>query len=136
MAVIQKIRNRSGLAVIIIGIAIAAFVIGDFGKQRASNVTDIGVVDGEAIPYVDFNGKVDETMELQKENTGTDRITEEQAFSIRQSTFNQMVKTIILTEEYSKLGLTVSPEELFDQVQGISRTPKPAFTTPPWCSIT
>jgi peptidyl-prolyl cis-trans isomerase D len=29
-----------------------------------------------------------------------------------------MVKTIILTEEYSKLGLTVSPEELFDQVQG------------------
>jgi peptidyl-prolyl cis-trans isomerase D len=118
MAVIQKIRNRSGLAVIIIGIAIAAFVIGDFGKQRASNVTDIGVVDGEAIPYVDFNGKVDETMELQKENTGTDRITEEQAFSIRQSTFNQMVKTIILTEEYSKLGLTVSPEELFDQVQG------------------
>jgi peptidyl-prolyl cis-trans isomerase D len=62
MAVIQKIRNRSGLAVIIIGIAIAAFVIGDFGKQRASNVTDIGVVDGEAIPYVDFNGKVDETI--------------------------------------------------------------------------
>jgi len=118
MAVIQKIRNRSGLAVIIIGIAIAAFVIGDFGKQRASNVTDIGVVDGEAIPYMDFNGKVDETIELQKENTGTDRVTEEQAFSIRQSTFNQMVKTIILTEEYDKLGLTVSPEELFDQVQG------------------
>lgn len=118
MAVIQKIRNRSGLAVIIIGVAIAAFVIGDFGKQRASNVTDIGVVDGEAIPYMDFNGKVEETMELQKENTGTDRITEEQAFSIRQSTFNQMVKMIILTEEYNKLGLTVSPEELFDQVQG------------------
>ncbi|MCK7539508.1 MAG: SurA N-terminal domain-containing protein [Marinilabiliales bacterium] len=118
MAVIQKIRNRSGLAVIIIGVAIAAFVIGDFGKKRAHNVTDIGVVDGEPIAYMDFNGKVEETMELQKENTGTDRITEEQAFSIRQSTFNQMVKTIILEEEYSKLGLTVSPEELFDQVQG------------------
>ncbi len=118
MAVIQKIRNRSGLAVIIIGVAIAAFVIGDFGKKRSQNVTDIAVVDGEQIPYKDFSNKVDEMMDLQKENTGSDRITEEQAFSIRQSTYNQMVKTIIMTEEYDKLGLTVSPEELFDQVQG------------------
>jgi peptidyl-prolyl cis-trans isomerase D len=118
MAVIQKIRNRSGLAVIIIGIAIAAFVIGDFGKKGSGNVRDIAVVDGEQIPYMDFNNKVDETTELQKENTKSDRVTEEQAFSIRQSTFNQMVKTIILSEEYSKLGLSVSPEELFDQIQG------------------
>ena len=118
MAVIQKIRNRSGLAIIIIGVAIAAFVIGDFGKKRNSNVTEIGVVNGEPIPYMDFNNKVDETTELQKENTGSDRITEDQAFNIRQSTYNQMLRTIILSEEYDELGLTVSPEELFDQVQG------------------
>jgi peptidyl-prolyl cis-trans isomerase D len=118
MAVIQKIRNRSGLAVIIIGVAIAAFVIGDFGKKRSHQTTEIGVVDGEPIPYMDFNNKVEETIELQKENTGTDRITEEQTFSIRQSTFNQIVRNLILAEEYDKLGITVSPEELFDQVQG------------------
>jgi peptidyl-prolyl cis-trans isomerase D len=118
MAVIQKIRNRSGLAVIIVGVAIAAFVIGDFGKKRAHNVTEIGVVDGEPITWTDFNNKVDETLEAQKENTGSDRVTEEQTFTIRQSTYNQMVKAIILGEEYDKLGLTVSPEELFDQVQG------------------
>ncbi len=118
MAVIQKIRNRSGLAVIIVGVAIAAFVIGDFGKKRSHHTTEIGVVDGEPITYIDFNNKVDETIELQKENSGSDRVTEEQTFTIRQTTFNQMVKNIILTEEYDKLGITVSPEELFDQVQG------------------
>lgn len=118
MAVIQKIRNRSGLAVIIVGIAIAAFVIGDFGKKRSRTSTDIADVDGEKITYTDFNTKVDETLELQKENAGTDRITEEQSFSIRQSTYEQMVRKIILTEEYDKLGISVSPEELFDQVQG------------------
>lgn len=118
MAVIQKIRNRSGLAIIIIGVAIAAFVIGDFGKKSTRGSSEVGVVNGEKIPYMDFNNKVEESVEIQKENSGSDRFTEEQTFSVRQSTFNQMVKTIILTEEYDKLGLTVSPEELFDQVQG------------------
>jgi peptidyl-prolyl cis-trans isomerase D len=118
MAIIGKIRKHSGLAVIIIGVAIAAFVIGDFGKKSARGTSDLGIVNGEEIPYQEFSAQVDQTLETQKENTGSDKITDQETYQIRQSTWDQMVRNILMGEEYEALGLAVSPEELFDQVQG------------------
>jgi peptidyl-prolyl cis-trans isomerase D len=118
MAIIGKIRKHSGLAVIIVGVAIAAFVIGDFGKKRYRGTTDIGTVDGKSIPYTDFNNEVDQTIDIQKENNGNEKITDEETYNIRQQTWNTMVKNIIMEKECDALGLIVSPEELFDQVQG------------------
>ncbi|MCK9423795.1 MAG: SurA N-terminal domain-containing protein [Bacteroidales bacterium] len=118
MAIIGKIRKHSGLAVIIVGVAIAAFVIGDFGKKRTKGTNDIGVINGESIPYAEFNTKVDQAMEAQKENAGSDKISDQDAYQIRQTTWNNEVKTVLMGSEYDELGLTVSPEELFDQVQG------------------
>ena len=40
------------------------------------------------------------------------------AYNIRQSTWNNMVKNLVMGEEYSKLGLTVTSDELFELVQG------------------
>ncbi len=118
MAIIGKIRKHSGLAVIVVGVAIAAFVIGDFGKKSARGTNDIGIVNGENIPYSEFNTKVENTLEAQKQNTGNDKISDQEAYQIRQSTWQSVVKEYVMGEEYSELGLTVSPEELFDQVQG------------------
>ncbi len=118
MAIIGNIRKHSGLAVIIIGVAIAAFVIGDFGKKTARGTNDIGTVNGESIPYMDFNNKVEKNLEAQKENAGSDKITDQETYQIRQSTWTASVKELLMGEEYDELGLTVTPEELFDQVQG------------------
>lgn len=118
MAIIGNIRKHSGLAVIIIGVAIAAFVIGDFGKKSAQGTNDIGAVNGESIPYMDFNTKVENNLEAQKENSGSDKISDQEAYQVRQSTWTSSVKELIMGEEYEELGLIVTPEELFDQVQG------------------
>ncbi|MFH1297223.1 MAG: SurA N-terminal domain-containing protein [Bacteroidota bacterium] len=118
MAIIGKIRKHSALAVIIVGVAIAAFVIGDFGGSQSRPNTDIGSVNGEEIPYTDFNNKVEENLEFQRENTGTDRVSEEMAYQVRQNTWNTMVRNLVIGEELDKLGMAVSPEELFEQVQG------------------
>jgi len=118
MAIIGKIRKHSGLAVIIIGVAIAAFVIGDFGKKQSRGTNEIGEVNGEVITYTDFNSKVDQTIEAQKQNSEKDKITDQETYQIRQSTWNNMVKSLVMEEEYNELGLTVTPEELFDQIQG------------------
>jgi peptidyl-prolyl cis-trans isomerase D len=118
MAIIGRIRKHSGLAVILVGVAIAAFVIGDFGKKRYKGTTDIGSVNGEAIPYADFNSKVEELIQNQKENTKSEKITDEDTYNIRQTTWNNLVKELIMENEFSTLGLTVSSDELFDQVQG------------------
>ncbi|MCX6278154.1 MAG: SurA N-terminal domain-containing protein [Bacteroidetes bacterium] len=118
MAIIGKIRKHSGLAVIIIGVAIAAFVIGDFGKKTKRGSNDIGVINGESIPYMEFNAKVEKNLESQKENSGKDKMAEQETYQIRQSTWTSTVKEILMGEEYDELGLTVTAEELFDQVQG------------------
>jgi peptidyl-prolyl cis-trans isomerase D len=118
MAIIGKIRKHSGLVVIVVGVAIAAFVIGDFSKKRPRSVNEIGDVNGEVIPIVDFNTKVDESIEIQKENSKSDKITDEETYNIRQSTWSAMTREILMGNEYELLGLTVTPEELFDQVQG------------------
>lgn len=118
MAIIGKIRKHSGLVVIVVGVAIAAFVIGDFSKKSPRGVNEIGEVNGDVIPVVDFNAKVEEALEIQKENSNSDKITDEETYNIRQSTWNTMTRDILMNEEYEKLGLTVSSDELFDQVQG------------------
>ncbi|MEI7662992.1 MAG: SurA N-terminal domain-containing protein [Bacteroidota bacterium] len=118
MAIIGKIRKHSGLAVIIVGVAIAAFVIGDFGKKRVRGTDDVGVVNGENIPYVEFNVKVEKNLEAQKESAGKEKITDQETYQVRQNTWTSTVKEILMGNEYKELGLTVTPEELFDQVQG------------------
>ena len=118
MAIIGKIRKHSGLVVICIGVAIAAFVIGDFSKKSTRGVNEIGKVNDEVISYADFNDKVDKVIEAQKQNKGNDKITDQETYQIRQDVWNGMVKEKILEEEFSELGLTVTPEELFDQIQG------------------
>lgn len=118
MAIIGKIRKHSGLAVIIVGVAIAAFVIGDFGKKQTGGTNNVGSINGEQIPYIEFSNKVDEAIDAQKQNSGNDKITDQETYSIRESIWDMMVKQALMAEEYDELGLTVSPEELFDQVQG------------------
>ncbi len=118
MAIIGRIRKHSGLAVIIVGVAIAAFVVGDFGKKRMKSTNEIGSVNGEALPYPEFTNKVEENIQLQKENNQTDKITDEETYSIRTNTWNSLVKEVLMQEEYDELGITVTPDELFDQVQG------------------
>lgn len=118
MAIIGNIRKHSGLVVIIVGVAIAAFVIGDFSKKSGTGANDIGTVNGESIPYTEFNSKVEKNLEIQKENSGSDKITDQETYQLRQSTWTATIKELLMGEEYEELGLTVSPEELFDQVQG------------------
>jgi peptidyl-prolyl cis-trans isomerase D len=118
MAIIGRIRKHSGLAVIIVGVAIAAFVIGDFGKKSAKRTNEVGSVNGESIPYQEFSNKVEESIQFQKENSGNEKITDDETYSIRQNTWNSLVRELLMDAEYDALGLTVSSDELFDQVQG------------------
>ena len=120
MALIGDIRKRSGLLVAIIGIALAAFILGDLLSNRnpRRGVNTIGEVNGEQMLATAFNQRVDENIEARKMNTGKDNLTTDEQFQVRQSTWDQMVNESLLMEEVDKLGLTVSKEELDDQIRG------------------
>ena len=116
MAAIEKIRRHSGLLIAIIGLALLAFVLQDlFQSQGRNREYNIAVVDGEKIPYQDF--------EIQKEKNlnnrrGSGTLTSAETYSIYNSTLDGMVKEHIMSNEYQTVGINISAEELYDQFAG------------------
>ena len=61
--------------------------------------------------------------EMYKMQSGSASLPEEYMTQIRQSVFDAMVQEVVLDEATAKLGMGVSPEELFDMVQGENISP-------------
>ncbi len=120
MAVIGNIRKHSTFLVIIIGVALAAFVLGDFTRQRNRSARQMiaGEVNDEKITIVDFNNKVEENIDATKQQKKVEKLLAEDIFRIKNETWDQMVNKILMDNEYNALGLNVTSDELFDMVQG------------------
>lgn len=117
MAAIGKIRQHYGILVIIIGLALLAFVLGDLMKSSGSRrATDLAVVNGEKISYQEFDAKVNQVVNYQKSIKGN--LTRDDEYNIRTSVLNEMIQEIIMKKEYKALGLTVSDDELTDLLVG------------------
>jgi peptidyl-prolyl cis-trans isomerase D len=116
MAAIEKIRRHSGLLIAIIGLALLAFVLQDlFQSQGRNREFNIAVVDGEKIPYQDFETQREKNL-ANRRNSGN--LTSAETYSIYNSTLDEMVKERIMTKEYEAVGITVPAEELYDQFVG------------------
>ena len=118
MAAIEKIRKRSGLLIAIIGIALLAFVLQDLfqstGRHREYNVA---VIDGEKIPYKDFEDLKNKNLENMKRSYGNN-LTSSQTYSVYNNTLEQMIRDYIMNKEYDAVGMNVTAEELYDQFVG------------------
>ena len=122
MAVLQKIRNRSGLLIAIIAFALFAFVIGDLFQSGniGTPSTDVGSVNGKDIAFEDFKIKVANT-EKNPQNGQT--MTSMQASN---QVWNQEVSIALLTAEFDKLGIRVGEKhivDVFKQDQNIGQNP-------------
>lgn len=127
MAALETIRNKAGLLVGAIGVALFAFVIGDlltngstFFRQSKDKVV---VVNGKKFSTEDFQNRVNELTEVYKLQLGQQTLPEEYSVQIRQAAFEGLVREEIMNEEFEKLGIQVSPEELFDLIQGKNISP-------------
>ncbi|NTW31719.1 MAG: hypothetical protein HGB12_03690 [Bacteroidetes bacterium] len=120
MAAIGSIRKKGGLITIVIGLALAAFVLGDFWRtnNKSGKSSTFGEVAGEKITYNDFESKVETRLELMKEQTGNESPSSSEVFKLKDEIWKNMVRDLILAKEYDELGLTISSDELWDLVQG------------------
>lgn len=117
MAAIERIRRHSGLLIAIIGLALLAFVLQDlFQSQGRNREYNVAVIDGEKIPYQDFETLKDKNMESRR--TSNNNLSSAETYSIYNSTLDQMVKDHIMGKEYEAVGINVSPDELYDQFVG------------------
>ncbi len=137
MATLEKIRNRAGaLVAVVIGLALFAFILGDILGSGPSLFTnrqfEIADIAGKSISYETFQFEVDELSEIYRLNTGESSLDAETYEGILDQAWQLLLRKIIMEQEYEKLGIEVSPEELFDMVQGSNIHPivRQLFTDP------
>lgn len=122
MATLQRIRNRAGLLVGVIGVAMLAFILTDLlssGNSIAQrSLNEIGEIDGETITAQDFQRLLETSIQAKFPNG---QATEEDRGRERDLLWNTIVRDQLLANEYSATGITVSPQEMDDLVTG-SRT--------------
>lgn len=137
MATLEKIRNRAGVLVaVVIGLALFAFILGDIlgsGPSLFTNTQfEIAEIAGKSVSYQNFQQNVDQLTEIYKLNTGETAPDTETYESILEQSWQLLLREIILEQEYDRLGIVVSAEEMFDMVQGSSIHPyvRQLFTDP------
>lgn len=134
MAIIGKIRERSFLVLVIIGIALLAFMLTEYftansnGQQAPATLAEI---DGTAISPQEFEFKVQQAYDNYQAQTKQE-LDERTRSSIRESVWNEMSSDIIIGREMEDLGIVVTSKEMLYMVQGDNPHPqvKQAFTDP------
>ena len=114
MVRLDSIRKRSGLILVVVGLALFAFVIDPSAFGVDYNSPDaLGEVGDVEIEYNTFEQRVQTTIDAQRVSNPNVNVDQ-----IRNSVWNQVVRETILNNQYNNLGLEVTSTELFDIVQG------------------
>lgn len=118
MAILQNIRNRSTLLLIVLGAALVGFIVSEFVDKLS---TQGGVsmfnnyilkVGDQTITPAEFEQMVDKNRSLRDDSS------EEASYAIRQETWDNTLRTLVMNEQYEVLGITVSNAEVMDMYQG------------------
>ncbi len=133
MAVIGKIREKSALVMIVLGVGMLLFLLPLDQLQSLFTGTNnnLGEIGGTEITGQEFDQKLQNAIALwenQNQNTASPQVRE----SVKEQVWNEIIREIVLISQFKELGLAVSPEELFDMVQGKNPHPQvqQAFTDP------
>lgn len=128
MATLQTIRTKAGLLVaIVIGISLAAFILGDMFQGGTSvfqgNRLEVGEINGESIQYPQFQQEVEKLGDIYRMNTQQNQLDENTWVQVREQTWQTMIRDIVMNDVYKNLGIDVSSDELFDMLQGTNLHP-------------
>lgn len=131
MGIIGSIRKHSWIAVLIVGIAIVAFVIGDLRSGRGG-VPDMGKVNDKTLTADHFNAMYDQMEMNYKTQQGVDFLAPEMEFQLREQVWQNFVQENLSQEQFDKLGLAVTPAEVSDMFVGQFIHPyvRQSFTDP------
>ena len=134
MALINTIREKSGVAVGLVAVGMLLFIVGGDlvgGKNRLFNRNGqvVGEVAGQKVELADYNNSLEQAK--QAFAAQQQRQPDDQALGyLRDQAWNQTIYRMAFKPEWEKLGLTVGDDELVDMVQGDNISPgiKQAFT--------
>ncbi|MGS2764027.1 peptidylprolyl isomerase [Sinomicrobium sp. M5D2P9] len=117
MAVLEKIRKRSLILILVIGLALFSFVISDLfrnGGGLSSNTSSIGEVNGEALPRVDFADEVEYFSRQYGERASTVQVVNQ--------VWERQVRSKLLDQQCEELGIHIEKDQIINVVKA-----NPAF---------
>lgn len=136
MAILQKTREKAGMAVsIIIALALLSFIIDPQTLETAFNAmssrNDVGVINGKTISYLDFQQDVDKFTTINEMVTGSSAQSEQQQEQVRNAAWQSLLDRYLFVKNAKAAGIRVGEEEMKDLLVGDMISPvisqNPAF---------
>ena len=123
MAILQKTRDKAGLAVsIIIALALLSFIIDPGTLESAFNMmsskNNVGEINGKADSYTDFQQDVDRFTVVNEMVTGNSAQSDQQQQQIRNAAWQSLVDKYLFTKKAADAGIKVGEEELKELLAG------------------
>ena len=116
MTTLQRIRNHGVILLIVVGVAMLAFMLGDFLNSGSSffnkNRENVGVIAGHKVHYSEYETAKDQLTEVYKIESGSNDINEDLSIQIRNQVWQMLLMDYTLREQADEIGLTVTAEEL------------------------
>jgi peptidyl-prolyl cis-trans isomerase D len=122
MATLEKIRSKGVLLIVVVGVALLSFIIGDFltngSSVRNKSRETVAEINGEKINIAEYQELLDQITVFQKYESRQENVDEQTMQQMRAYVWDQLVREKLLLEEAEKMGLTITPEELSDRLIG------------------
>lgn len=116
MATLEKIRSHGVLLLVIVGLAMLAFILGDFFSSGSTffnrSQAYVGEIEGQTIDIMEFQKAVDQLNEVYKIETGSSNMDEDQSANLRDQVWQTYLMKYLLEEQADGIGLTVTDNEL------------------------
>ena len=122
MASLQKIRNHGALLIAIVGLAMLAFILGDFLNSGSSffnrSRENVGVIEGQKIHYTEYEAAKEQLTEVYKIESGRTDFDEDTYSQIRNQVWNMYVMDYTLRAQAEKIGMDITADELTELCVG------------------
>ena len=122
MASLQRIRNHGALLIAIVGLAMLAFILGDFLNSGSSffnrSRENVGVIEGQKIHYTEYEAAKEQLTEVYKIESGRTDFDEDTYAQIRNQVWNMYVMDYTLRAQAEKIGMDITADELTELCVG------------------
>lgn len=122
MATLQRIRNHGLFLLIIVGLAMLAFILGDALNSGSSFMNKsreyIGEIEGQKIHYTEYESAVEQLTEVYKIESGRSDFDEDMHAQIRNQVWQMLVAKYTLQDQAKLIGMDITSDELYELCAG------------------
>ncbi|MBQ0007455.1 MAG: SurA N-terminal domain-containing protein [bacterium] len=121
MAVLEKIRSKGVLLLIVIGVAMLIFIISDFINSGSSffqeSNANVAIINGNKVKALDYQNKIEQFNDVVRIEYGNN-VTDEMSEQIRNMVWESTLTEKLIADECELIGMMVTKEELSDMLFG------------------